>query len=393
MIHYFNPGHEIAVNNASPYYMAPANIAVMKKDLAFLPAWYADSEDVVLVEDRLGEGFYDRLSEALSFGVKPIVKEELNNYSTEEIALWGISPQGVFLFEELNRLHSLRLQIPQWNDEYTYLNSRQAAKDMLSELIANIPLLSDRLLPQFFSDLERVELEVNRSECQLLAKAPYSSSGRGLLWLPIGGLTRTERQIIHGILKKQGAVSIERVLDRQVDFAMEFRCDGQGSVMFVGYSLFETNSKGAYLGNILRPQLDIEEYLTEMIDKSLLTEIQRVLQDILSEKMPFYKGYLGVDMMVYKENDAYMLQPCVELNLRSNMGVLAINIQQKYLSAKSSGKFFLDFSAKDGDIYLKHKEMEGLYPLQISDNKIDKGYMSLCPVLPDTHYRAYIIVD
>ena len=53
-LHYFNPGSETAVLNASPYYTPAANQIKMQRDLSFLPAWYAGSpKDYVWIEDNL----------------------------------------------------------------------------------------------------------------------------------------------------------------------------------------------------------------------------------------------------------------------------------------------------------------------------------------------------
>jgi len=49
MVHYFNPGHETAVLNASKYYQPSRMIAKMQEDLALLPVWYAELEDYVFV--------------------------------------------------------------------------------------------------------------------------------------------------------------------------------------------------------------------------------------------------------------------------------------------------------------------------------------------------------
>lgn len=393
MIYYFNPGHETAVKNGSPYYMAPANVAAMRYELSFLPAWYAHDEDVVLVENAVADDFYNTLSEKLKLGAKAVTKDQLVEYKGMEVSLWGISPQGICYFEEIDRRDSLSLTIPKWDDRFVYLNSRESARDILEILINNNSDLSGELLPQFFSSLDAIEDHVSQYPVQLLAKAPYSSSGRGLLWLPVGELTRTERQILHGMLKKQDTVSVERALNKQVDFAMEFYSDGSGDIRFVGYSLFETNKKGAYLGNILYSQSDIEARLGEMIPIYLLGKTKDDLLAILSRKYGFYKGYIGVDMMIYRDEDSYGLHPCVEVNMRANMGVVAINIQQRYVSPLSKGKFYIDFSAKEGEIYTNHLKMKDQLSPQFEDNKLKQGYMSLCPVHPQSHYRAYIVIE
>lgn len=394
MIHFFNPGHETAVLNQSPYYTAPANVVTMQRDLAFLPAWYAKEGDIVLVEDKGGDEFYTSLYHHLGFGVKAVTCDALSDYKNEEVALWGISPQIKYFFSRLNEEQELELRTPEWRDGYIYLNSRQAAADCLKILIDRNPHISLGLMPYFFTSLSKVETYVEQSPYLLLAKAPYSSSGRGLLWLPFRGLTRTEQQILHGILKKQGSVSVERVLNKQIDFAMEFMADGEGNIGFVGYSLFETNKKGAYTGNYIGLQKNIENRLSEKIDLSILENVKHDLEDILKEKYSsLYKGCIGVDMMIYlNDGGEYALHPCVEINMRSNMGLLALKIREKYVSEKSEGKFFLDFDAPEGVAYEKHLKMQKEYPPQFEDNKLMSGYLSLCPVSEKTHYRAYILI-
>ena len=261
MIYYFNPGHETAVKNASPYYTAPANIAAMQNELSFLPAWYAAQNGIVLV-NTINSNYFNYLNSILPILPKPELAENLGNIKDSDISLWGISPQAIYFMTELSKKYDLKLNIPEWKEEYTYLNSRNAAKDCLREITNKISDISKDIIPLFYSDLEDIEKAVNGSSHRLLSKAPYSSSGRGLLWLPESGLTRTERQILHGTLKKQGSVSLERALDKQIDFAMEFLSDGKGNITFAGYSLFYTNSKGGYEANYIGAQNNIEKLKT-----------------------------------------------------------------------------------------------------------------------------------
>lgn len=394
MIHYFNPGHETAVSNSSPYYMAPANVAVMQKELAFLPAWYADRGDVVLTVDEIDRNFLLHLSENLLFGVKGITLNDLNCYPDHYVRLWGVSPQAIHYFEELNLIYNLQLQLPVWNEELIYLTGRQSGNESLGILCDSIKIFSDFAIPRLFYSVEDIELAVEKSSFQLLAKAPYSSSGRGLLWLPMDGLTRTERQILHGMIKKQGAVSVEKVLDKQIDFAMEFDSDREGNIHFMGYSFFYTNNKGAYLGNYIGSQTHIEEIITAKISLSLLNEVKDHLIEILSKKYaPYYTGCIGVDMLIYKEENVYKLHPCVEINLRSNMGLLALHISENYIDSKSQGQFRLDFSAKEGEIFHRHNEMMKTHPALFYGGRIVSGYLPLCPVHATSHYWAYILVS
>ena len=392
-IHYFNPGHETAVNNASPYYTPPANIAAMQEELSFLPAWYADREDKVLVDSK-NEVYYSYLTEKFSTLAQPVSQNELTLYRDANVSLWGVSPQAIRYFEELNKELEINLDIPEWSEEYKYLNSRLAARDCLSELINSIPLLSQAIIPQFYTNLDDINRAVNTSAYQLLAKAPYSSSGRGLLWLPATGLTRTENQILHGILKKQGSVSIERVLDKQMDFAMEFMADGKGNIAFAGYSLFYTNAKGGYEANYIGSQESIIEQLSEKISLDLLDSVKGKLINILSKKLTtLYNGCIGVDMLIYLEDNEYKLHPCVEINMRYNMGFLTCRLYENYIATESCGKFYIDFNPKAEEMYNNHLLMEEKHLIRIENGRITSGYLSLCPINRSNRYRAYVLVE
>ncbi|MBK5720315.1 hypothetical protein JGH11_05480 [Dysgonomonas sp. Marseille-P4677] len=394
MIHYFNPGHETAVKNASPYYTAPANIVTMQRELSFLPAWYSKQVDLVLVSSLDNYEYFNYLNNIFPALPKPISNIDMESQQGSDISLWGISPQAIYIFRELCHKYDLKLNIPEWKDEYTYLNSRNAARDCLNKLTDEISDISKDIIPHFFTNVEDIEKAVDDSPYKVLSKAPYSSSGRGLLWLPESGLTRTERQILHGTLKKQGSVSLERALNKQIDFAMEFLSDGKGNVTFAGYSLFYTNSKGGYEANYIGTQSSIEKILTTKISADLLSEVKESLIKILQEKYAtLYKGCIGVDMMIYKETETYRLHPCLEINMRYNMGYLAIKIFENYISETSQGKFYIDFSAKEGIIEKKHIEMLEKYPIIFDKEKISKGYLSLCPIDKKNHYRAYILIE
>ena len=56
---------------------------------------------------------------------------------------------------------------------------------------------------------------------------------------------------MQGALRRQGVISVERGLNKVLDFAMEFHVDAEGEVGYEGLSLFETAERGAYIGNRL----------------------------------------------------------------------------------------------------------------------------------------------
>ena len=390
-LYYFNPGHEGAVLSSSPYYTAPANMVNLQNDLAYLSAWYANPTDFVLIQNQLPVEFKKYLAENLQPIAQGFTEDNINR-SLEEVHLWGISPQSINYFEKLGDKYHLQFKLPKWKDELRQLSSRETAKECLKDLCEIIPSIHQDIIPNFYTNLEEIENLVHENSYQFLAKAPYSSSGRGLLWLPITGLTQTERQILQGIINKQKTVSIERALDKQLDFAMEFISENN-NIRFEGYSLFETNNKGAYQGNYIGSQEEIVKKLKEFISLDLLEDVKSQLSKILKNRYnKCYTGCIGVDMMVYKDNEEYKLQPCVEINVRDNMGLLALRFSQNYLEAGSKGTFYTDFSSIEGEQKNRDIQMKKEYPALFSNGRIKSGYLSLCPVNQKTKYRAYILI-
>jgi hypothetical protein len=380
MIHYFNPGHETAVLNASKYYQPPGMVAKMQEDLALLPVWYASPGDFVLVGNKL----------------KNLLEFHLEGLSQKQsiVEPWGISPQSIHYFETLNKQYGLQLQIPEWKDEYRFLGSRFAAQKALAALIEAIPEIDKDILPQFYSDLEDIEKTIESARSRLLLKSPHSSSGRGLLWLPPGKLAQSEKQIISGMLKKQSQVSLEKALDKQLDFSMHFEVSREKETRFIGYSVFQTNARGAYESSSLAGQETLEKQITDLTGKYLLQKVRETLTGILHEMYsPYYMGNLGVDMLVYFSGDQFRLHPCVEINMRKSMGYLTIRLFENHLCPASQGHFFVEYHQSSQTLNKKHATLQKQYPLQTGNNRICSGYLSLCPVTEMSNYLAYILLS
>lgn len=395
VLHYFNPGHEAAVHNGSLYYTPPANVVKMQQDLEYLPAWYANPDEYVLCRKENPENFTNYLLENGLKTAQSVTAEHLRLVSSDfTVSPWGLSPQVIHFFDEINKNFEVKCQLSRWKNELTDLTSRINSKDCIESLCSSLQELDGKIIPELYSDLSEIEDIVSKTDYQLLAKSPFSSSGRGLLWLPTSGLTRTERQILHGIIKKQNNALIERVLNREIDFAMEFYISNTGNVNFEGYSLFKTTSKGAYIGNYLDNQENIIAKIAQFIDIQLLEEVKINLIKYIENKFSgIYSGYIGVDMMVYEENGMYKLHPCVEINVRNNMGIVSIKIAEKYIHPESCGMFFVDFNSQDGKIYESDRKLKQEFSTHFSDGKVKSGYFSLCPIDEGTKYRAYILIE
>ena len=186
----------------------------------------------------------------------------------------------------------------------------------------------------------------------------------------------------------------EPVFDRVLDFALEFEIRS-GNIEFIGYSLFKTASSGAYSGNYLISDGAIEQRLSSYIPISLLHHVRELVQQNLSSRFFDYSGYVGVDMMICRDiNDSvveYKIHPCVEINLRMNMGIVSQIIYNNFIEPGSEGCYSVEYFKKEASALVFHEKMQREKPLIIENGKVVSGYLALTPVTPATHYVAFVL--
>lgn len=177
---------------------------------------------------------------------------------------------------------------------------------------------------------------------------------------------------------------------------MEFYSDGKGRITFAGYSLFRTNAGGAYEGNRLLPDAEIERRLSAYVPVAALHRLREELQRRLSISLGTeYAGYLGVDMMIcrFALLPEFRIHPCVEINLRMNMGLVSRMLYDRYVWPGAGGTFRISYHPSDGQALQEHDAMKVEHPLHTRNGRVVKGYLPLVPVRKSSRYRAYILVE
>jgi hypothetical protein len=101
---------------------------------------------------------------------------------------------------------------------------------------------------------------------------------------------------------------------------------------------------------------------------------------------------LGVDMMICKDDNGYWIHPCVEVNVRMNMGIVARRFYDRFVSADSKGVYHVEHYFSKSEAVAKDCSMKKLYPLVIINGRIESGYMSLTAVNDDTRFQIYVLV-
>lgn len=390
-LYLFNPEHDLALASGETNYMAPASARRMASELALLPMWYAEEGSAVLAPSAYNLDYVKKIQELLGLSVDLITEPELAIEPDLDIRPWG---WDVALRKRLSVLGVDEVLLPsmgQLNDLREY-SHRSKAVALLPELQLNEYFCGESYYLKTPEEWKRfVE---GRKEC--LLKAPLSGSGKGLNWCK-GIFTPFISGWCTRVAASQGGVIAEPIYNKVEDFAMEFYSDGAGELTFVGYSLFHTGKSGMYEGNRLLSNEAIRKQLAQYIPLEALMDLENCLRYRLSALVgTVYKGYLGVDMMIcrFPENEkpVFRIHPCVEINLRMNMGVIARFLHDRYVRPGSTGRFVIDYHPSEGEALQEHERMSATYPLESREGRVYSGYLPLVPVHKRSCYRAWIWV-
>ena len=383
-LHIFNPENDLALADGSFNYCPPPAAMCIAKELASLPLWYAGKDDVVFLQD---EHLLFRNTMATMFELPGVYAPSMQQAVTA-LSPWGWSAQMRHRFFKAMGFAKELLPSDAEIERMRNLSSRVLTIDVLAELRA--AGIETPPLPLYMNNLDDVIAFVDSHE-RCVVKAPWSGSGKGIMW----GIGRAEEPLVHfckGVIRRQGGVVCEHFLNVKQEFAMEFYVDVAG-VHFVGYSLF-TAENGAYVGNQLASDDDIEGLLTAYISKEKLVAVREALCGIMQNKLSGsgYCGYFGIDMMLYDNGEGCCLNPCMEINLRMNMGVVARVFHDRFVCRGSRGIYRVRFFKQPGEALCIHQELQAAHPLKVDGGRVVEGYMNLVPVTHENRYIAYVTI-
>ena len=311
-LHIFNPEHDIALAANLSNFTAPHAGRQLRNDLGFLPALWAGQEDAVLVDSVDGaERAFKRLRGRLGLEECLFVdKTKLAKLDIEHIAPWG---WDLALRSTLRRYGVSESLLPTLDEmvQIRLLSHRRTAARLLPELRVN-GTTGEAFECAISSELDRLTEKYG----QLVVKAPWSSSGRGVSFV-------LNHDWMRHVVKQQGSVMVEPFYNKVMDLGMEFMATDDG-IRYEGLSLFKTKN-GAYTGNVLAT----EEVKRNCIGRYLSLDLLDEVRDKIAAKLDLgcYRGPFGVDMMIVRGG---LLHPCVEINLRNTMGHVALILQQRY---------------------------------------------------------------
>ncbi len=372
--HLFNPEHDLALANGDRHFIAPRNIREMARDLAPL---------MNVVGGSLLPWGWDFTAKA-RFIQEGIPEEEL---PTDE------------------SLAALR-----------HRSGRATAHHLLSTFRHEYPANTYTGESLIAKSIDEIAVYAARHG-HILLKAPLSGSGKGLRHINVdaSSLKKVEPWAT-ALIHRHGYLTIEPYYNKVQDFAMEFRVT-DGQCHFIGYSLFVTDHHGRYDGNRLMSDAKIEELLATYIPREALHETtHRIIAhstDIIPSEWDTtrFPLHFGVDMMIVDNrqqperepdtmtsefritNSGFALHPCVEINLRMNMGIIAHEVYRRHLAPEAEGLYRIAIFTDNASLRTFSAEQTALHPATYRNRRLIKGYHPLTPIGEDTRHHAYVICE
>jgi hypothetical protein len=403
-IYLFNPTCEYAVANGQTSWQPNQLLQKMEEDLGTLPLFLAGPSDVVLVKnlppaDYLASLKKIRITPPRFIQMNEIAKNEFFlNEPKNRLLPWGWSPAAHRILNPLKIACSENFKkstVFNWKPEYREIYSKKFALEILKRLLPEFlpeKVLPPHLMPEVCTSRTELERHIQKWG-KIMVKAPWSSSGRGLQRITKTPVVEKVWGKLCGIINAQGYAIAEPLLDKAMDLAFQFELK-QGKVNYLGISRFVTDNKGQYLGNYLNGwPIDLNSqvlHFAESLPEMIIEPLQKAIET--SPLAENYEGNLGVDTLIFRDETGNLrVNPCLEINVRQNMGLLSLHLEKLVLLNKNAmfkmffrqGKSFLEFKQK----------METKHPLILQDTKIESGFFALTPALENTKFGAYLLVS
>lgn len=165
----------------------------------------------------------------------------------------------------------------------------------------------------------------------VVLKAPWGTAGNRIRRLRNAhDLTQPLEAWIRGMVEAQGAIVIERWLDKLHDWSIQIEVQDEGRVRLLGAREFVTDPRWQYRGTILGPMARGLAPETRRFVHGLLPIWHAFARDVgraLGEHG--YRGPAGLDAMVWRTADgALRFKPMSELNPRWTMGRVALALER-----------------------------------------------------------------
>lgn len=345
--------------------------AMLAGDLANLPQFLCEPDDVVLLPKRPSAGFLDQLERA---GFRPPEFVELREGRVDPAAglcqrklgglrPWGWGPDSVELLEPLlARVTSGTGGTRRYfNDDIARLYSKAWSAGFLRKVLAQRHrgagveawLCSENeagvAVDTVDDALEAVAAIRRRGHHRVAVKEGHGVAGHNAIRLWEPEILPAQRQWLSHAVNDGGQLVVEPWLERELDFSVQLEME-PGGLRLCGYTGLMNDLKGQFLANWAEPDygrcppaklIALFAAPADILDRvgNLYGEIFSLLEAEL-HRVGFI-GPVSIDALVYRtvQGDC-RLKPVVEINPRYTMGRLAVELM-KHTCPGSHGLFRL----------------------------------------------------
>ena len=282
------------------------------QQLQFLPVLYASKHDRFLVTALPPASYWEGVRQ---LGIDPPIPVVVSDRSIQcdRIESWGYSR----IIAHWAAKRNLHYPMPDW-ETVRHANSKAFSFE-------SSPKLPSAML---LSDESEVRRWLRSFPGKKVLKTIFGLSGRGHF---IVDDTAREDQLslfLRKELERGRPLLCEPWVDRVLDFSTQWMIDAEGAILYVGSTLCENDGRGQYQANRVGDE-------KALFGSSLCflhvhkTAVLPLLQKIAALG---YFGNVGIDAMLYKENQSStpILHPVVEINARKTMGWAALAFQRRY---------------------------------------------------------------
>lgn len=372
---WFNPHNDLALAANTARYTPPANAGRLAWAGRMLPLWYGCQSDVVLAR-QVNPVWLDKIR--TDFGIETeLFSGNIDNIMSCCPWGWSVASRSVFESAGVSRRF---LPTDSALDRMRSLSHRRLTVAIFNEIGRRLNMKIPPAPIEAFSVGECVKGVIGFGG-RAFVKLPYSSTGRGVV--DVSGMPESAiAKRVEGMINRQGSVMVEKALDKQLDFAMLFHTEN-GTVTFIGYSAFVADNGFSYSGNLIMSDYRIKtEHIGRFVSTSILDDLEVVMPPLLSELLKSdYEGYFGIDMLVYKDElGEYAVDPCVELNLRMTMGVVAHLLGERFVAQEAKAMMKVEYRRKSQEISMPITE----------NGRLVAGAVAL--VEPDPYYSITLEV-
>ncbi|WP_437229196.1 hypothetical protein SH661x_001305 [Planctomicrobium sp. SH661] len=286
-----------------PGHNSTQQVEQLEAELACVWLAVAEPGDEILTPRPISPEFWKRMTGLGAPPVHPLTATDLHSSKSEILIPWGWTPSVRKLAATLKIATTAPDQEVVWR-----VNSRDFAFGICQEL--GEILSGEGIARTLEQAVELIQQNLNAGRAWIV-KPLQGQAGRGQLR---GSDFPTDKQLatVRRLIERQAGVHIEPLLDRVCEIGVQWEIPATGEPQLLGLTELLSDSRGVYAGSRMNPVV-----ISGSARETLLNTQLKIVTSLQQEG---YFGPVGIDSMLYREENEIRLRPVQDVNARWTMG-------------------------------------------------------------------------